>query len=156
MFGDADPTVLAALASVTAELEALAAELNSRSSTRWKSHGLEVATYPGPPVKRSLSGSVLGGTGDDLAYVNVQIDRGDYLAGSDRDPTLWYVEGDVHADWTGEPDDDGQMHCVFALPDRAFPTPLAAAQGLVSAARELREVARTRPPTPAGWRSMRT
>ena len=89
-----------------------------------RSNGLTVDDYPGPPRQRRLGGWVVNGERE----CTVELARGDFYDGLDRDPQRFYVEVDFY--------DDGELDSE--LPVREADTAENAVAALAEAVREVK------------------
>jgi hypothetical protein len=140
---DADQ-IREALQNIDSELVAFADELRQRVGRAYRAPRL--AVYPG--VASPIQGEVYGGDRHDVLV---------FIAGlapvapsSDR----WRVYGTIDVDPPPDHTYPGEaMWEAFSLPEQSFAVPLDAVVGLLDVVRQLRGLARLRPPTAQAWRA---
>ena len=145
------PAVMAALADAHAELRALADEQNAHQVSQWTPPVLEVAAWPDSAVKSAEIWGYVEGGGDNQVCFWIELNGSLRQDASVTVPEAWLVRASVQVIPDG-PNYGSQT--AFAVPDQFFATAISAARGLAVAARQLREVARTCPPTAAAWREL--
>jgi hypothetical protein len=153
LLGDAarSPAVMAALADAHAELRALADEQNARQVSQWTPAVLEVAAWPDSAERCAEVWGYVEGGGDNHVCFWIELNGRLPQDASANVQGAWLVRASVQVIPDG-PNYGSQT--AFDVPDQFFATPADAARGLAVAARQLREVARTRAPTAAAWREL--